>query len=341
MLDNGRRDLLKKAAFGVGAIASAGNVLPGAGQVPDQAEQNATATDFFPGFKRLTVKTSGATINLVTGGQGPGLLLLHGYPQTHIIWRKVAPQLAQEFTLVMPDLRGYGDSSKPPDGENHSGYSKRAMALDQVEVMASLGFEKFPVVGHDRGGRVGQRMALDHPDRVEKLTVLDIVPTYKLFRHVTKEWATASYHWFFLIQPAPLPETLIGNSVEVWVNSQCHHAGEQPPADKAHADVMSKEALAEYVRCFRNPGMIHAGCEDYRAGASIDLIHDAADIDRNISCPVLVLWADRSAIHRLYNVLDTWRERAPSAHGKAIPSGHFIPEERPDILLAELKTFLR
>src|SRR5580700_623595 len=221
MMENTRRDLLKKAAaLSIGAIASANAALAGAGRVLSQAEQKTPAPDFFPGFKRLTAKTSGATINFVTAGSGPPLLLMHGYPQTHIEWRGVAPQLAKKFTVVAADLRGYGDSSKPADGENHLNYSKRAMAQDHVEVMASVGLQKFAVVGHDRGGRVAHRMALDHPDRVERFAVLDIVPTYTLFHNVTKEWATGSFHWFFLIQPPLLPETLIGNNAEFWLKSR-------------------------------------------------------------------------------------------------------------------------
>ncbi len=332
MPNTARRDLLKKAtALSIGAMASAGAVFPRAGRASSQASQTLPAPEFFPGFKHLAAKTSGATINFVMAGSGPPLLLLHGYPQTNIEWRKVAPQLAQKFTVVAADLRGYGDSSAPPDGDNHFGYSKRAMALDQVKLMSSLGFEKFLVVGHDRGGRVAHRMALDHPDRVTKLAVLDIVPTYKFFHSVTPELATVNFHWFFLIQKDPLPETLIGNSAEYWLVSRF---GRIPPP------ALSKEAFAEYLRCFRRPESIHASCEDYRAGATIDLIHDAADLDHKISCPVLVLWGQRGAWPRLYNVLDTWRERASNVSGKELPSGHFIAEEIPDILLAELNGFL-
>lgn len=298
-----------------------------------QAQQSAGASaPMFPGFKTSKVQTTGAIINVLSGGQGPPVLLLHGNPQTHVLWHKVAPRLASEFTLVVADLRGYGDSSKPADGENHSNYSKRAMALDQVEVMSNFGFQKFAVVGHDRGGRVAHRMALDHPDRLTKLAVLDIVPTHKLYHSVSREFANAYYHWFFLIQPAPFPETLIGNSAEFFLR---HHF--DPLMPKA----VTPEAFAEYLRCFRNPATIHATCEDYRAAASIDLEHDEADLNRKIACPLLALWAERGAMHRMFDVAATWRERAVSVKGKVLPGGHFLPEEAPDETLAELRAFLK
>ena len=329
MPDYPRREFLTRAAaLSAGAMASAGVSLPLA---PGQADTKLPAAEFFPGFKKLTNQTSGATINFVAGGSGPPLLLLHGYPQTHIEWRMVAPELAKKFTVVAADLRGYGDSSAPPDGENHSGYSKRAMAQDQVEVMASLGFEKFAVVGHDRGGRVAHRMALDHPDRVTRLAILDIVPTYKVLHSVTNELATSNFHWWFLIQKAPLPETLIGNSAEFWLQSRFERI---PPG------ILTQEAFAEYLRSFRRQESIHATCEDYRAGATIDLIHDSADLDRKISCPVLVLWGERGVWPRVFDVLDTWKERASNISGKQVPSGHFIAEEKPEILMTELSNFL-
>jgi len=311
------------ATLSICAIAPAGAL--------GQVKRDLPASDFFPGFKHLTAKTSGATINFVTAGSGPPLLLLHGYPQTHIEWRDVAPQLAKKFTVVAADLRGYGGSSKPADGENHLNYSKRAMAQDQVDLMASLGFQKFSVVGHDRGGRVAHRMALDHADRITKLAILDIVPTYKVLHSVTNELATANFHWWFLTQKSPLPETLIANSAEVWLRSRFERI---PPG------ILSKEAFAEYLRASTLPGSIHAACEDYRAGATIDLIHDAADLDHKISCPLLVLWGARGAWPKLYDVLDTWRERASNVSGKEVPSGHFIAEEIPDTLVKELYGFL-
>jgi haloacetate dehalogenase len=329
MSENARRDLLKKAAaLGVGALASAGTHALSAA---NPAEQKRATPDFFPGFKRSTVKTSGATINFVTAGSGPPLLLMHGYPQTHIEWRDVAPQLAKKYTVVATDLRGYGDSSKPAGGNNHADYSKRAMAQDQVEVMASLGFQKFAVVGHDRGGRVAHRMAVDHADRITKLAILDIVPTYKVLHSVTNELATANFHWWFLIQTPPMPETLIANSAEVWLRSRFERI---PPG------ILSQEAFAEYLRAFQLPGAIHASCEDYSAGATIDIEHDAADLDHKISCPLLVLWGARGAWPKFYDVLEVWRERASNVSGKEMPTGHFIAEEKPDMLLEELNKFL-
>ena len=332
MPENARRDLLKKAAtLSIGALASASVSNSSAGSAFSQADHNVAASEFFPGFEQRKTKTSGATINFVTAGSGPPLLLLHGYPQTHIEWRTVAPQLAKTFTVVAADLRGYGESSKPPDGENHLNYSKRAMAQDQVELMASLGFQKFALVGHDRGGRVAHRMALDHPDRLTKLAILDIVPTYKVFHSVTNELATANFHWWFLIQKAPMPETLISNSAEVWLQSRLERI---PPG------ILSKEAFAEYLRAFTLPGSIHASCEDYRAGATIDLIHDGADLDHKISCPTLILWGQRGPWPKLYDVLGEWKQRASNVSGREMPTGHFIAEEKPDLLLEELHKFL-
>jgi haloacetate dehalogenase len=285
----------------------------------------------FEGFEYTTITTSGATINLVKGGQGSPVLLLHGYPQTHAMWHKIAPQLAKDFFLVMPDLRGYGDSGKPPDGENHSGYCKRATAQDQVEVMEQLGFKQFAVVGHDRGGRVAHRMALDHPGRITKLTTLDIVPTHKLYNDVTKEMASVYYHWFFLIQPAPFPETLIGNNPEFYLNSMLGRLKPQ---------AITPEAFAEYLRCFSDSATIHGTCEDYRAAASIDLLHDEADKGRKVACPMLALWAEKGLMHRKYDVVAVWRDYAAQVSGKALPGGHFLPEEVPAETLAELRAFL-
>ena len=285
----------------------------------------------FEGFERVTIETTGAAINVVKGGKGSPVLLLHGYPQTHVMWHKIAPRLAQDFCVVAPDLRGYGDSSKPPDGENHLGYSKRATAHDQVEVMERLGFTHFAVVGHDRGARVAHRLTRDHPDRVTKLAVLDILPTHTVYQQVNKALATAYYHWFFLIQPAPFPETLIGNNAEFYLTAMLGRLKPQ---------AITSEAFAEYLRCFRDPATIHATCEDYRAAATIDLSHDEADLDHKIACPVLALWGEKGFLHKRYDVLAIWRERAVDVRGKAVPCGHFLPEEGPEETLAELRTFL-
>lgn len=287
----------------------------------------------FEGFTRARIETSGATIDLVHGGTGPPLLLLHGYPQTRAMWHKIAPRLAERFTVVAPDLRGYGDSSKPPGGADHSGYSKRAMALDQVEVMTKLGFEEFAVVGHDRGARVAHRMALDHPGRVRRLALLDIVPTYTMFASVNKEMATSHYHWFFLIQPYDLPERLIGNDPEYYLRKKLERWS-------AGTEAFAPEAVAEYVRCFSNPATIHATCEDYRAAASIDLVHDEADLARKVICPVLVLWGTGRLQGRPRDVLAAWRERATDVRGRPLPCGHFLPEEAPEETCAELQAFL-
>lgn len=276
----------------------------------------------FEQFTRDRVATSGATINIVKGGQGPPLLLLHGYPQTHVMWHKVAPALAERFTVVCSDLRGYGDSDKPPSDSSHFTYSKRATARDQVEMMAALGFERFFAAGHDRGGRVLHRLLLDYPDCVEKAAVLDIVPTRKIFQTVNQELATAYSHWFFLIEPDDIPERLIGSDPEFYLRTKL----KQWSAVKG---AFSEEAIAEYVRCFRDPATIHASCEDYRAAASIDLGHEAEDGDRKIKCPLLVLWGAKGIMERCYDVLETWRERAVNVWGQALPSGHFLPEEVP------------
>lgn len=282
------------------------------------------------GFTPFDITTSGATIHGVRGGSGPPLLLLHGYPQTHVMWHRVAPVLAEHFTVVATDLRGYGDSSVPGDAPDHATYAKRAMALDQVEVMAQLGFETFGVAGHDRGGRVARRMALDHPGRVARLAVLDIVPTARLYADSTRAFATAYFHWYFLIQPAPLPETLIASSVECWLERKFA---------KVRPGGITPAAYAEYLRCYRRPETIHASCEDYRAGATIDLAHDEADRNRLIVCPVLALWGDAGPMHQLYDVLDTWRAQAPQVTGRPVPGTHYFVEESPEIVADELRRF--
>jgi haloacetate dehalogenase len=287
---------------------------------------------FFAGFERIRIATAGAEINGVEGGSGPPLLLLQGWPQSYLEWRHVAPVLAQRFTVVATDLRGYGDSSKPHEGENHANYSKRAMAQDQVEVMRQLGFERFAVAGHDRGGRVACRLALDHPRIVTRLALLDIVPTRTVYTQVSKNLATWYFHWFFLIQPAPLPEMLLAGQAEPFLRNFAFR-GLIP-------DVIEEPVFAEYLRCFSDPQTLHAMCEDYRAGASIDLQHDEADLAMPLPCPTLVLWGVHGAMHRLFDVLETWRPRAPEARGKALPAGHWLPEECPREVSASLMEFL-
>jgi haloacetate dehalogenase len=288
----------------------------------------------FENFAKKLIDTSGATINLMKGGQGYPLLLLHGYPQTHVMWHKIAPNLAKNFTVVIPDLRGYGDSSKPEGGTNHINYSKRAMAQDQVEVMFKLGYEEFCVIGHDRGGRVAHRMALDYPNRVKKLAVLDIVPTYKMYATTNKEFATVYYHWFFLIQPYDFPETLIGSNPEYWVRKALE------TWSRNNMSAFSPAVVAEYIRCFSNPKTIYATCEDYRAAATIDLVHDEADINQKVTSPLLALWGGKGFVGRNYNVLEIWRERAVNVGGKALPCAHFPAEEVPEETYQALIEFL-
>jgi haloacetate dehalogenase len=289
----------------------------------------------FEGFERERVETTGVVIELVRGGGGPPVLLLHGYPQTHAMWHLVAPRLAEDFTVVAADLRGYGDSSKPFGDEDHSTYSKRAMALDMAEVMDSLGFDSFAVVGHDRGARAGHRMALDYPDRITKLAALDIVPTRHIFRTVGKDLATAYYHWFFYIQPYDLPETLIGANPGYYLRKKLGGWGTK-------LETFAPEVLAEYERCY-DAATIHASCEDYRAAASIDLVHDEADRDegRKVECPLLALWAGRGVMESIYDVRSVWREYANDVRGKPLDAGHFLAEERPEETAREVKRFLK
>jgi haloacetate dehalogenase len=287
----------------------------------------------FPGFKAMRVRTSGATINLVTGGEGPPLLLLHGYPQTHAIWHKIAPALARDYTVVCPDLRGYGDSSRPKGLPDHSNYSKRAMAQDMAEVMTRLGHARFHLAGHDRGGRVAHRLARDHGRRVRTLAVLDISPTLKMYESTDKAFATAYYHWFFLIQDPPMPEQMIAGHVP-------HYVLKRLGRGKAGMSPFAPAAVREYERAFRDPRTIHATCEDYRASATVDLEHDRKDLKKKLRMPVLVLWGRQGVIERLFDPLRDWREVAVDVRGRALDCGHFLPEEKPREVLAELRRFL-
>lgn len=313
-----RRELLQLTA----AAAAAGIVRPAVAAAA-QAPTPGNTLRFFPGFTAARVKTSGAEINLVHAGSGPPLLLMHGAPQTHVSMRLIAPELAKDYTVIVPDLRGYGDSSKPPDGENHANYSKRAMALDQVEVMKSFGFDRFAVVGHDRGGRVGHRMALDHADKVTRLAVLDIVPTYYLYTHVTIEFIQAYFHWFNNVRPAPGPEQQLRAQYE---------------AQQARA---TTDVQRQYLRANLDLANIHGMCEDYRASASIDLEHDKADLDKKIACPLMTLWGLKGPMGRIYDVLAIWKERGVNVTGKGLPGGHNLQEDVPGDVLAELRPFLK
>lgn len=300
-----------------------------------QVDQDVLTGKLFPGFKRSMIPTTGTTISTLVGGKGPVLLLLHGHPQTLACWHKVAPQLAKHFTIVLADLRGYGDSGKPEGGENHVGYSKRLMALDLVEVMRHLGFPRFQVAGHDRGGRVVHRLLLDHPDSIERAALLDIAPTATMYASTNMEFATRYVWWFFLIQPAPLPERLIGTNLEFYLQ---HHINKQNKTPGA----ISADAYSEYLRCYTTE-TLHAVCEDYRAAATIDLEHDALDGEKKINVPLLVLWGENGVVGNTYDVLNSWREKSINGmvRGSGIPCGHYLPEEAPERLINEFMKFFR
>jgi haloacetate dehalogenase len=296
-------------------------------------------TAAFAGFASRELPTSRGRVHAVVGGSGPPLLLLHGYPQSHLMWHAAAPLLADRHTVVASDLAGYGTSFRPPPSADHAPHSKRAMALDQVEAMAALGFGRFAVAGHDRGGRVAYRMALDHPDRVERLAVLDIVPTGEVWRRADWRFAQGYWHWAFLAQPAPLPERLIGGDPQAFFDLHARAAmglgaepGRYPP-----------DILDAYRRALDDPGAVEAMCEDYRASASVDVVLDDADREagRRIACPVLVLWGARSALPGFYpDVLEVWRPWAPDVRGGALDATHFLAEDRPEQTAARLLAFL-
>ena len=291
----------------------------------------------FEGFsdQKITLST-GIQLRVRVAGSGPAVLLLHGYPQTHVCWHKVAPKLVEEgFTVVLSDLRGYGDSDKPSSDDTHSSYSKRVMAADQCELMQQLGYNTYGVAGHDRGARVAHRLARDYPDRVTALAVLDIAPTAHMYGQTERAFATGYYHWFFLIQPAPLPERLIGNDPEFYLRSKIS------AWSKGNSQAFSAEAMAEYVRCFKDKDCIAATCEDYRAAAGIDLDHDLEDRDTKLTMPVLVLWGVKGLVEKLYDVLNVWEEYANKVEGIALPCGHFLPEEKPEETSAALIGFFK
>jgi haloacetate dehalogenase len=315
-----RRDLLRGAA----ALVASGVALAAQAPAAAQTDAEALAVDaqFFPGFRTEKVRTSGAVIHSVIGGSGPPILLLHGAPQSRVSWAAVARELARDHTVVVTDLRGYGDSGKIQGSRDHDEYSKRTMAVDQVEVMRHFGFERFTVFGHDRGARVTHRMALDHPQSVERAALLDIMPTHYLFSRVDKAFAEGAYHWFFFARPAPFPETVILNSLELFVGREDQTLG------------------AEYRRVFRIPGTLHAMCEDYRAGASIDFEHDGADLGNKVQSPLRILWGERGSVAGRYDALAVWGERGTQVSGRQMPGGHSFQESHPAETVAELRAFL-
>ncbi len=290
----------------------------------------------FDDFKPVQVETDGITIHAWQGGSGPALLLLHGHPQTRAIWHRVAPVLARDFTVIAADLRGYGDSGKPQGLPDHSNYSKRRMAQDQVDLMRALGFARFDVLAHDRGARVAVRMALDHPDAVRRLATLDIAPTLAMYEQTSFAFARAYWHWFFLVRPAPFPETLIRADPDLYLKQTigARSAGLKP---------FTPEAYAEYLRCLSDPGTAHGMCEDYRASITIDLEHDRADLaaGRQLACPMLALWGAEGVIGQCFDPLAEWRRWSDTVRGHALPCGHYIPEEAPEALLDAALPFLR
>ncbi|MBG6480971.1 alpha/beta hydrolase [Pseudomonas aeruginosa] len=289
----------------------------------------------FEGFSDVSTTVDGNKIHALMAGTGPALLLLHGHPQTHAIWHKVAPTLARQFTVVVADLRGYGDSGKPPGEPDHANYAKRRMALDQVRLMQALGLPTFAVIGHDRGGRVAARMALDHPDVVSHLVTLDVAPTLAMYQQTSFEFARAYWHWFFLVRPAPFPETLIRADPDLYLKQTigARSAGLKP---------FAPEAYAAYLRCLSDPATAHGICEDYRASVGIDLEHDQADLaaSKQIQCPFLALWGRDGVIERCFDPLAEWRRWNPGVKGMALPCGHYIPEEAPEVLLDHVLAFL-
>jgi haloacetate dehalogenase len=283
------------------------------------------------GFAHRLIRTPGAEINVVVGGSGPPLLLLHGNPLTHVSWHKIAPTLAQSFTVIATDLRGYGDSSKPDGGPDHAAYTFRAMGEDNFAVMTALGFERFAVAGHDRGARVAFRMALDRPKRIERMAALDIVPTHHVLTNLSLGWGLESYHWFFMAQQAPFPEKLICADLGYYIQYKLNKG--------VGLRIFSPEAMAEYVRC-TTPEQIHAVCEDYRATVTLDFAMDSADFGvKQIACPVLVLWGSNSHCGRHFRPLEAWQPWAPDLRGFAVPTGHYPAEHRPDLIYPAFRDF--
>ncbi|MBX2868019.1 MAG: alpha/beta hydrolase [Acidiferrobacterales bacterium] len=286
----------------------------------------------FEHFESFDIDCDGVNVHGVVGGEGPPVLLLHGYPQTHAMWHKVAPDLARHYRVIAADLRGYGRSGKPDTDSDHSPYSKRAMASDLIELMQQLGFEQFRVVAHDRGGRVAHRMAMDWPDKVIEMILLDIAPTREMYQLADTEFARAYWHWYFLITPAPFPEKLIEGDPEHYWLSKCGSGA-------AGLTPFSPMALEDYLRCFADPAVIHASCEDYRAAISIDIQHDDADGDRKIECPLRVIWGEHGVIEQCFDALALWRLRANDVSGFSLPGGHYLAEELPQAVFQSVREF--
>ncbi|MCF8199708.1 MAG: alpha/beta hydrolase [Sulfuritalea sp.] len=284
--------------------------------------------------RRIAVSGTDITVLIRESTGKPVLLLLHGYPQTHVMWHQLAPLLAEDFSLVMPDLRGYGDSGKPPSLPDASNQSKRVMAQDMAELMTTLGHPRFHVAGHDRGARVLHRMCLDHEERIASACIMDIAPTLTTFALTNQALATAYFHWFFLIQAQPLPERMIATDPESWLK------GCLSRWSMGNDQAFSPEAIGEYVRCFSDEEAIRASCDDYRAAAGIDLLHDEADATRKVGCPLLVLWGAKGFVGRNYDVLALWREKADRVFGAAFDCGHFLPEEAPHEVAKQLRDFM-
>lgn len=286
------------------------------------------------GFAREKIEVGGVTIHCTVAGSGPPVLMLHGFPQNLALWARVAPVLTRKFTVVCPDLRGYGDSSKPKCLPDRSNYSFRAMAADQVTLMRRLGFDRFHVVGHDRGGRAGHRMALDQPDVVMALAVLDIVPTHAMFMETNRHVAGAYWHWYFLSLPEPFPERLIGADPDFFYETCLVGWGATELAD------FDADMLGEYRRCWRDPAMIHGSCSDYRAAATVDLEHDAADLDRKVTCPTLALWGANGLMAKHFDIAAAWRKRCSDVRAASLPGGHFFVDQLPDETASTLVSFL-
>jgi haloacetate dehalogenase len=292
----------------------------------------AEVNPLFENFATYDIQVTDATIHCRVGGRGPPLLLLHGCPQTHVMWHKTVPALAKHFTVIASDLRGYGDSSKPRGLPDHSNYSFRTMAFDQVALMASLGFKSFSAVGHDRGARVLHRMALDHPDTMARVALLDILPTAFLYAQTDREFATSYWEWFFFIQGRDFPEQVLSGNPESFLRYEIGYLVDQ--------GVIPPEAWRDYLRVLSSRDAMHGMCEDYRAGASIDLAHDAADAGRKVLCPFMVLWGNRNPVWQRFNMLEVWRRHAESVVGCGIDAGHYLAEEAPEAALANLLPFL-